>query len=95
MIKLVYDPDGSQMEKAKLKAQGIPTEDELAQPLKVKESVDLGEPILSHKGKSCGLPFSHMGAANDPDHPMEEEKSQVYYKRDRLFTVLGKVAVDV
>lgn len=94
MIKLVYDPDGSLMEQAKLKAQGIPTEDELRKVVK-KESVDLEEPVLGNKAKSAILPFSHISGAADPDQPMEEEKSQIFYKRDRLFTVLGKVAVDV
>lgn len=44
------------------------------------------------------LPFEHMkaGGAGSKEHRTdEEEQSQVYLKRDRLFQVLGHINVDV
>ena len=48
------------------------------------------------------MPFSHLGAASaskemDPNEQsmIEEESSQVFLKRDRLFTVLNAVQLDV
>lgn len=91
MIKVVYDPDGSLMEQAQRKELGLATEED-ATAIEEK-CVELSEPALGSKSKSAMLPFSAMTGEGDAE--MEEEKSQVYQKRDRLFKILGSVQLDV
>jgi len=103
MIKVVYDPDGSLMEKAQRKALGLPVDDDFSvdadEAAKEKQIEIMAEPALGMKAKSAVLPFGHLGgsaaAAEAPDEEMEEEKSQVFQKRDRCFSVLGQVMLDV
>ena len=109
MIKIVYDPDGSLMEKAQRKALGLPEDDDEAlEQAKEKEVESMAQPGLGNKAKSAFLPFGHLGGggsaaaneasgagANDQDMQDVEEKSQVFQKRDRCFSVLSQVQLDV
>ena len=95
IIRVVYDPDGSLMDKAQRKELGLPPDDDFS--VDQKEDIVLEEPSLGSKAKSC-LPFGHLkagAAADSDDEEMKEEKSQVFYKRDRLFSVLGSVQLDI
>ena len=58
MIKIVYDPDLSRMEKARRKALGLPKEEE--SNMVDEELIDLREPSYEHKSKSVALPFGHL-----------------------------------
>ena len=84
MIKIVYDPDGSLMEKAQRKALGLPVDDDFTvedEANKAEEIAMMAEPALGNKAKSAVLPFGHLGgggasvASEAPDEDMEEEKS--------------------
>ena len=97
-VKIVYDPDGSLMDQAQRKELGLPEDDDFS--VEEKEAIEMDTPILGSKAKSMGLPFSHLqGAATSPnvnkDTEMDEEKSQIFQKRDRLFQLLGQVQLDV
>ena len=60
MIKVVYDPDGSLMEKAQRKELGLPEDDDFSVKEKSDEQlIAVEEPPNFHKAKSV-LPFSHL-----------------------------------
>ena len=77
MIKVVYDPNGSIMEKAQRKALGLPTDDDFS--VSKTEEIMMDEPALGNKAKSVALPFGHLGGGaavgEAIDEDMEEEKS--------------------
>ena len=83
MIKIVYDPDGSLMEKAQRKALGLPVDDDFTVEDEANRAgeIEMAEPALGNKAKSAVLPFGHLGggsvaSANEAaDEDMEEEKS--------------------
>lgn len=88
------------MDKAQRKALGLPTNDDFTiEDASKPQEIEMNEPALGNKAKSVALPFGHLGggtaAGEIPDEEMEEEKSQVFQKRDRCFQVLAQVQLDV
>lgn len=85
------------MQKARRKELGLQTDDKITEEL-AKEEEDLPLPLPLAKSKTVGVPFEKLsgGAAIEaPDVDMEPEKSKVFQKRDRLFTMLGAINLDV
>ena len=47
-------------------------------------------PNIDRKNKSVALPFGHLSAADN-----KEEKSQIFKRRNKLFTELGQVPLNI
>ena len=93
------------MDQAQRKELGLPPDDDFNMADE-KSILDMEEPALGSKAKSqmpitkakAGVQLSALKAVGDSDMDdtqMLEEKSQVFQKRDRLFTVLTNVQLDV
>ena len=68
---------------------GISDED---QEMDDEDDMDFPEPTNINKAKSVVLPFAGLSGQKGPQ---EEEKSQVYQKRYKLFTELKQVPLNI
>ena len=92
MVKLVYDPDGKLMDQAQRKELGLPADNDFT--VEKQKAIEIEDPPSFNKAKSMA-PFGALKASNLAadlgDVDMIEDKSQVFQKRDRLFSVLSQV----
>ena len=91
MVRIVYDPDGSIMKK-EMQGENVDSDEEMKQDVD-SDDMDIPAPKITSKSKSVGLPFMHIGHSQTTKE--ESHKSEVYQFRDKCFSILKKLQIDI